>query len=157
MWAVTEAGVSASQLEKELEHLNKLTKNETSYVMALAANVNHRLKQTEQAKKLAEQLASMQEKTNGRVNKPGSTIVYSGNAEVEATALAMLAWMRIDPKTYQSNIELGKKFLDSSLSPYGYGNTQGTSLTLKAMNMYNTEFAPAPSDGAPVLTVVSVP
>lgn len=155
MWAITEAGVTAGKVEKELEHLNNLTKNDTTYVMALAANVNHRLKKTEQAKSLADKLTSFQEKTNGRVTKPGSTIVYSGSAEVEATALAMLAWMRIDPKAYNSNIELAKKFLDSSLSPYGYGNTQGTSLTLKAMNMYNTEFALPPTEGAPVLTVVS--
>jgi hypothetical protein len=154
MWAVTEAGVSASKLEKELERLNKLAGDGHSYVVALAAIVNQRVKQTEQAKKLADILVDLQGK-GGNVTKPGSTIVYSGNAEVESTALSMIAWMKIDPKAYRLNIELAKKFLDSQLSPYGYGNTQGTSLTLKAVNMYNTDFAPAPAEGDPVLQVVS--
>ncbi len=81
MWAITEAGVSASQVEKELEHLNKLTEQGQSYVMALAAIVNHRLKKSEQAKKLTDKLASMQE-TGGSVKQPGSTIVYSVSAEL---------------------------------------------------------------------------
>jgi len=67
----------------------------------------------------------------------------------------MLAWMNIDVKAYRSNIELAKKYLDGSLSPYGYGNTQGTSLTLKAMNMYNTELAEPATEDEPVLQVVS--
>ncbi len=67
----------------------------------------------------------------------------------------MLAWMKVDAKTYRPNIELAKKYLNGSLSPYGYGNTQGTSLTLKAMNMYNTELAD-PAAAAPVVSVVSL-
>lgn len=63
--------------------------------------------------------------------------------------------MNIDVKAYRSNIELAKKYLDGSLSPYGYGNTQGTSLTLKAMNMYNTELAEPATEDEPVLQVVS--
>ncbi len=139
MWAITEAGIGANQLEKELARLNEMTQESGmgTYVMALAANVNHRLKQNEQAKKLCDKLASLQEK-NGRVPNAGSTIVYSGSPEVESTALSMLAWMKVDPKAYASNIETAKKYLDSTLSPYGYGNTQATSLTLKAMNVYNT-------------------
>ena len=81
MWAITEAGVSASQLEKELEHLHKLTEQGQSYVMALAAIVNHRLKKNELAKKLTDKLASMQE-TGGNVKQPGSTIVYSVSLRV---------------------------------------------------------------------------
>jgi hypothetical protein len=67
----------------------------------------------------------------------------------------MLAWIKIDSKAYLTNIELARKFLNGSLSPYGYGNTQGTSMTLKAINMYNTELAVESSQGAPVITVVS--
>lgn len=66
----------------------------------------------------------------------------------------MIAWMRIDPVAYRLNIESAKKWLGGQLSPYGYGNTQATSLTLKAINMYNTDIGDsAPGQG--VLSVVS--
>ena len=76
MWAVTEAGIDAGKLEKELEHLNKLAEQGHSYVVALAAIVNKRLKKNEQAKKLGDKLVSLQDK-QGSVTNPGSTIVYS--------------------------------------------------------------------------------
>jgi hypothetical protein len=77
MWALTEAGVSASQLEKELAHLNKLAEQGNSYVMALAALTNQRLKHHDHAKKLADKLASMQNTPAGSLKQPGSTIVHS--------------------------------------------------------------------------------
>jgi hypothetical protein len=66
----------------------------------------------------------------------------------------MIAWMRIDPAAYRVNIEAAKKWIGGQLSPYGYGNTQATSLTLKAINMYNTELGGSSSTQG-VLSVVS--
>jgi hypothetical protein len=57
---------------------------------------------------------------------------------------------------YLPNIELARKFLTGSLSPYGYGNSQGTSLTLKAINTYNIEIAGDNTQGSPVISVVCI-
>jgi hypothetical protein len=77
MWALAEAGVSGIQLEKELAHLNKLAEQGNSYVMALAALANHRLRNHGQAKMLADKLTSMQDMPEGSLKQPGSTIVHS--------------------------------------------------------------------------------
>ena len=81
----------------------------------------------------------MQNVTSGAVEGADSSITNSrgNNLKTETTALAVLAWLNIDPAFYSPSIEIGIGYLMQSVKDGGrYGSTQATVLAIKALVKY---------------------
>jgi hypothetical protein len=151
-WALLESAErpaeQARELSKEIASLKAAAeKSQSSYVVALAANVLALAKDTGEARKLMARLAEKQGK-DGVVEGGTQSIVGSSGEtlQIETTALAVLAWLR-EP-AYAGNVERSMKFLASSCDGGRYGSTQSTVLALRAIVTYDKARAAKRAPGA---------
>jgi uncharacterized protein YfaS (alpha-2-macroglobulin family) len=139
LWALLETG--ARGLEREIAAFKTAaTASQNSYVVALGANVAALSGDRNAARKLAERLASRQNKS-GAVDGGTASIVGSEGESlvIETTALATLAWLR-DP-TFSGAVERAMKFLADSSQDGRYGSTQSTVLALRAIVAHDQQRA----------------
>ena len=138
LWTLLESGTNPAELSREIEHLKKLAlQSKDSYLCALGANILFLAKDHENAVRLASALADSQEK-NGSVSGAVHSITCSGGESlaVETTSLAVIAWLRIDPK-FMPRTEAAMKWIFERCKNGRFGSTQSTVLALKAVNAYD--------------------
>jgi len=138
-WALLENGQQG--LEKEIEAVKTAgAQSNNSYAVALAANVASLSGDKTAAESLMKKLAAKQNKTGGVDGATASIVGSGGEAlEIEATALATLAWLR-DPQL-AGNVERSMKYLADSCKGGRYGSTQSTVLALRAIVEYDKQRA----------------
>jgi A-macroglobulin complement component/TonB-dependent receptor-like protein/MG2 domain-containing protein/alpha-2-macroglobulin family protein/A-macroglobulin receptor len=132
LWAMSEAGYS-DKLEKEMDRqYDLILKKNDPYLMALLCNALF-LANDSRAEVLVEKLIHMQKSNGGWAGAERSVSYSKGkNLEIETTALAFLALA----KSVQSRPAIEQNALNyllKSRNQYGYGSTQSTVLTLKAI------------------------
>jgi alpha-2-macroglobulin-like protein len=143
VWALTESERTAekkSDLKKEVDALAKASKDgalaKDSYYLGLLANVLWNVDRKAEATEVLKTLVSLQSKT-GELKGASTSITNSHgeSLEIEATALAVMAWLKgNEAGTYREAITNGCKFIGSKRSAHGaFGATQSTILALKAL------------------------
>ncbi|MEY4927903.1 MAG: hypothetical protein RI894_2339, partial [Bacteroidota bacterium] len=130
-WAMTEAGFG-SELKPEIENVVEVAKKEKDpYVIALAALACANAK-NENADKLMAILLESQAKDGSFTGLKHSVTASTGHAlAIETTSLAALAMMKTKKGLGKLDAAIG--FLKAGKTAFGYGNTQATVLTLKAI------------------------
>jgi hypothetical protein len=136
VYSLTEAGFGAN-LTAEIEGVyQSATASKDPYQMALLANILYNTKD-KRADEVLKNLLNLQTENGAWEGKKHSITVSTGQGlHIETTALAILAALKANEKAALA-IQKGAKFLISSRSQGGFGNTQSTVLALKAL----TEFA----------------
>jgi hypothetical protein len=120
-----------------------------AYYVALAANVLLLRNDRETAHKLLDRLKDKHLK-DGAVTGAVTSITNSGgrDLEVEATALALLGWMRANDRTYAAAIKESVKWISQQRNGYGaFQSTQSTVLALKALTLHARKNAHPPEGG----------
>lgn len=153
-YSVAEAGL-AQGFEKELEvALKNAREANDPYILALAANTLAAVPaHAADAKTAVERLAGMQ-KDGGPWGGADHSITRSSgvNLDIETTALAMLALMKVGG--HEDKVRGAVEWLGKNRSGYGqWGATQATVLALKAMTDYAVRSRATPSDGSVTLVI----
>src|SRR5690606_5770349 len=145
-WALLEAGEKG--LEPEINAVREMAGTaQDSYILALAANVLALAGDEAGAKKIGAELVKKQGKDGG-IDGAKTTITCSGGEalQIEATSLAVLAWLR-DPAR-DGEVEKSIKFLADSCKGGRYGSTQSTVLALRAIVAYDRSRAKPKAPGS---------
>ncbi|MDR2916723.1 MAG: TonB-dependent receptor plug domain-containing protein [Tannerella sp.] len=164
MYALTETGVSYSEIEKAYQYSLKEAENSRDlYRMSLMALAARNLKRMDEYKRLVSYFEdAARPDPYFKEIKVQTTIVSSSyqHAVVEAVALWAVALIR-DASSDVRMIEQCINFISSRRTGYGYGNTQATSLALKALTDYAVHFMKSNEDGVMSLmvngTAVTIP
>jgi uncharacterized protein YfaS (alpha-2-macroglobulin family) len=136
-WALLESKADPKELATEVGWIRKnVATSANSYAVALAANVMALAGDDAAAKSFMDKLAAKQTDA-GRVDGSTTSVIGSGGEalQIEATALAALAWMR-DP-AYTGNVEKSIKWLCEVCKGGRFGSTQSTVLSLRAIVTYD--------------------
>ncbi len=148
VWALLEGGESAEGLRKEIDAVVKNAREQKDdYLKALAANILWLSQRPQEARELAKALEADQ-KPDGSLANPGTTITCSGelSQRLECAALAALAWTRCGAE-FVLPLERTMKLLAESCQDGKFGSTQSTVLVLKAINAYDSAFAKPAAEG----------
>ena len=118
-----------------------------SYVVALAANIAALAGDKDNLKTLLSKLAHAQT-DDGSVSGATTSIVGSGGQAlaIEATGLAMLAWLRDD--NFAPQVEKGIQWIVEQCKGGRYGSTQSTVLALRAIVEYDKSRATPKAPGS---------
>lgn len=151
VWALTEAKYG-KEISKEIEAaVQQAEKSQDPYQLALVANALFNMNDA-RANKLTADLAKTQNADGSFKGKSSSVTNSTGKALlVETTALATLA-------IYKSKSNIGQaqkaiEYLKTAKDYYGYGSTQGTVLTLKALIEHTRQNKRTAEDGSIVVLV----
>jgi len=148
LWSLARSGLlSWSELENEATWLASRVQQEPTasdpYVLALASNIFMGTSDSKLALETVTRLASMQNTTSGCIShEPDYSTITSSLGKsrvVEATALAVLAWLQ-SPATVPYAAS-GIRCLASSMENRVYGSTQATALSLQAIVAYSEQVA----------------
>src|SRR5690606_2896186 len=93
---------------------------------------------TREALPLLQKVADAQ-KEDGHVAGAQTSITSSSGRtlQIETTALAVLAWLRANPGTFNPNVQKAIRWIGQQRGGYGgFGATQSTILALKALIAY---------------------
>jgi uncharacterized protein YfaS (alpha-2-macroglobulin family) len=138
VWSLTESGKD-DDVTKELQALtDQAEKSKDPYFLALVANSLINRARTADGKKLLEKVAAAQ-KEDGHLDGETTSITHSAgrDLQIETTALAVLGWLKANPGTFQQPLSKAIKWLGQQRGGYGgFGSTQATILTLKALIAY---------------------
>jgi hypothetical protein len=138
VWALTESGKD-DDITKELAALTEQAeKTKDPYFLALVANSLINRARTADGKKLLEKVAG-QQKEDGHLDAERTSITHSSgrDLQIETTALAVLGWLKANPGAFQQPLAKAIKWLGQQRGGYGgFGSTQATILTLKALIAY---------------------
>jgi hypothetical protein len=138
VWSLTESGKD-DDVTKELQALSDVAqKSNDPYFLALVANSLINRARTADGTKLLEKVVAAQ-KEDGHLNGETTSITHSSgrDLEIETTALAVLGWLKANPGTFQQPLSKAIKWLGQQRGGYGgFGSTQATILTLKALIGY---------------------
>ncbi len=150
-WAMTEAGF-ASELKPEIENVIAVAKKEKDpYVVALAALACANAK-NENADKLMAILLESQVQDGSFTGLKHSVTASSGHAFVmETTSLAALAMMKTKKGLGKLDAAIG--YLKKGKTEFGYGNTQATVLTLKAI-LEHTKYSKHPAEAGDMVVYI---
>ncbi|WP_439627825.1 alpha-2-macroglobulin family protein [Gemmata sp.] len=152
VWALVESDPDDAEkldLKREIAAIKAEALNESStggkdsYFVALVANVLLHRGDREAAHKLLDRL---QEKntSGGAVTGAVTSITRSGgrDLDIEATALAMLGWLRANDPKYATTVKAATKWISQQRGGRGgFGSTQSTILALKALTVYAKKMA----------------
>jgi len=164
VWALVESDPEDTEkldLKKEIEALKKQAMNEDSaagkdaYFLALTANILLQRGDRETAYRLLDRLQKKHLK-GGAVTGAETSITRSGgrDLEIETTALALLGWLRANDPTYAPAVKEATRWISQQRGGYGgFGSTQSTILTLKALSLYAKKFAHPAESGEFVLKI----
>lgn len=135
VWALTESK-SEGDLETELKALQKQAEtSKDAYFLSLVGNSLMNRDQTKEALAILQKVVEQQAK-DGSLNAATTSITGSGgrNLKIETTALAVLGWLKADRGTFEEPIRKAVEWLGQQRNPHGgFGTTQATILTLKAL------------------------
>ncbi len=142
-WALSEAGYGSKIDDEITKSYEEAISSGDAYMLALLSNTllanadKRYLEVNEQLLKVAQANGSFKGKFHSIVHSTGD------NLQIEATALTITALVGAiadakNKKEYEAAIQKGISFLLSSKTPGGFGNTQGTVLTLRALQKYST-------------------
>ena len=132
VWALTESG--QKEIDKEVEFAVDLgRKSDDPYVIALSAATAINYKQEAAGRELLKKLSGRQQ-PDGHLTGTQSSITRSGGVslDVETTALAALAWLKLPEFMPQANTGIDW-ILKSRQGTGGFGSTQATIMALKAL------------------------
>ncbi len=153
IWSLTESGVDAKTLEKEIEAIRtQAATSKDAYYLGLAANILVNVGDADGAAKVGAKLSEHQTK-EGVVDGAKTSITRSGGdgLRIETTSLAILAWLRIPEQT--ARCEKAMHWMMERCKAGRFGSTQSTVMALKAINAYDAARAAPKKDGA-ILVVV---
>jgi hypothetical protein len=147
VWALVESDPDDAErldLKKEIEALKTLALKENSppgkdaYFLALTANIMLNRGDRETANRMLDRLQTKHLKA-GAVTGAVTSITRSGgrDLEIETTALALLGWVRANDPAYAPAVKETTRWISQQRGGFGgYGSTQSTILTLKALALY---------------------
>jgi hypothetical protein len=147
VWALVESDpddIEKLDLKKEIDALKTQAMNENSaagkdaYFLALTANIMLLRGDRETAYRLLDRLQKKHLKA-GAVTGAVTSITRSGgrDLEIETTALAVLGWLRANDPTYLPAVKEATRWISQQRGGYGgFGSTQSTILTLKALALF---------------------
>jgi hypothetical protein len=139
VWALTESGKD-DDVNRELNALNEQAKtSKDPYFLALVGNSLLNRSRSGEALALLTTLVGLQ-KPDGHLDAAQTSITGSGgrDLQIETTALTVLAWIKAQ-RPDQFNVALQKaiKWIGQQRGGYGgFGSTQSTILTMKALIAY---------------------
>jgi hypothetical protein len=138
VWALTEGG-KGEDVSKQLEALQERAKTSSDpYFLALVANSLINRGQARDALPLLKKLTDAQ-KDDGRLEALETSITGSGgrDLQIETTSLALLAWLKANPASFNGPIQKGVRWVGQQRGGHGaFGSTQSTILALKALIAY---------------------
>jgi hypothetical protein len=139
VWALTE-GNSSDDLTLELNALGEQAKNSTDpYFLALVANAFLNREKNEAAIAYLQKLVELQ-KSDGRLEATATSITGSGgrDLQIETTALTVMAWLKAKrPDQFNVATQKAVNWIGQQRGGRGgFGSTQSTILTLKALIAY---------------------
>ena len=139
VWALTE-GSPDDDVTKELDALLAQAKtSKDPYFLALVANSLINRSRHAEANDLLKAIAELQ-KDDGHLDAAQTSITGSGgrDLQIETTALAILGWLKANnPAEFTANTLKSVKWIGQQRGGYGgFGSTQSTILTLKALIAY---------------------
>ncbi len=164
VWALVESDPTDAEkldLKAEIAALKAEALNASStggkdaYFVALTANVLLLRNDRETAYKLLDRLKEKHLK-NGEVTGAVTSVTNSGGRDlaIEATALALLGWLRANDPTYATTIKDATKWLAQQRGGYGgFGSTQSTIMALKALALHAKKSAHPAEAGRLALVV----
>ncbi len=138
VWALTEGGKD-EDVSAQLTALQERAKTSADpYFLALVANSLINRGQTRDALPLLKKLIDAQ-KDDGRLEALETSITGSGgrDLQIETTSLALLAWLKANPATFNGAIRKSVRWIGQQRGGHGaFGSTQSTILALKALIAY---------------------
>lgn len=149
-WALSEAKLPAESFAKELDHvLEEALKSEKSkdpYFLGLTALALYNVGRKSDGDSLSQLLVALQNE-NGAVHGAHNpnmhdtrftsiTCSYGEGLLLEASSLAILAWIKGDAK-FRPNVEQSMQWVASKCKDGRFGSTQSTILALKAIIEYD--------------------
>jgi len=155
LWALAEVGETG--LTKEIAALKASAQaTKDSYVIALAANVLWKSGDLDEARRLLARLSGLQGKDGALTGAQASITRSGGNSlKIEATALAVLAWLRSGE--HVKNTEAAMRWMSAQCRGGRFGSTQATILALKAVIAYDESRARVTRPGTVVLLLNGQP
>ncbi len=139
VWALTEAG-GKDDLDAELRALEDRAKtSKDPYFLALVANSLLNRGRSEEGVALLKTVAAAQ-KPDGHLDAERTSITGSAgrDLQIETTALALLGWLKANrPGDFTEPVRRAADWVGRQRGPRGgFGSTQATVLTLKALIAY---------------------
>ena len=139
VWALTESG-KEDDVTRELNAVAEQAKTSTDpYFLALVANSLLNRGRPGEAVDLLKKLAEAQ-KPDGHLDAAQTSITGSGgrDLQIETTALSVLAWIKAKrPDVFNVAAQKAVRWIGRQRGGYGgFGSTQSTILTLKALIAY---------------------
>lgn len=138
VWALAESGHEGEDLKKGMSFLKKKAGDlNDPYVLSLACNAYASIEPESQftaelMKKLAKKAKTKADEAYWPTSIQTGTFSKGKSANIETTALATLACLRV--KGYENLANKGISFLVKNKDPHGtWGTTQGTILAMKAL------------------------
>jgi len=158
VWALLESGEKPESLKKEIAAIKKQAiKSSDNYIVSLAANILYLAGDNTGATTLSKKLAAAVNK-EGAISGAVTSITQSGGDAlvIEATSLALLAWLKDDAQ-WAAQVEVSMKWLFEQIKSGRFGSTQSTILALKAINAYDAARAKPKNPGSVQLFVDGKP
>ncbi len=149
LWAVTEADAAVGntqdtdkQLHDELSRLESVAQaSDDAYLLALSAAALANVNRDAAAKRLLEKLAALQAADGSLTGRTSVTQSGGKSLQVETTALAVIAWSKLDGWP-DSSKRAATWLVASRDGRGGFGSTQATVLALKALLAFGNTAAP---------------
>ena len=156
VWALTE-GSADDDITKELNELLKQAKtSKDPYFLALVANSLINRSRHDEANALLKTITGAQ-KEDGHLDAAQTSITGSGgrDLQIETTALGILAWLKAsNPAEFTMPTMKAVKWIGQQRGGYGgFGSTQSTILTLKALIAFTKANKKTPEAGELTLFV----
>jgi hypothetical protein len=149
VWSLTESGKD-DEITKELNVLHEQAKtSKDPYFLSLVANSLINRARTTDAVVLLKKVSDLQ-KPDGHLDAEQTSITGSGgrDLQIETTSLALLAWLKANPGTFNASVQKAIKWLGQQRGGYGgFGSTQSTILALKALILYTKVNKKTPEAG----------
>lgn len=147
VYALAEAGYKDIRKEADAAFASAMG-DKDPYKLALMANAMYALGDASRGNQALSALLSAQSGDGSFTGKKHS-VTYSTDQSltIETTALSCMAMMKAGT-AHEASLQKAVKFLMSSRGSYGgFGSTQGTILSLKALTQYSEHSARTPEDG----------
>ncbi|MCW3787391.1 TonB-dependent receptor plug domain-containing protein [Plebeiibacterium sediminum] len=155
VYAFSESGVGVANYEKELDKAwNEALKSKDAYRMALMANACLNINDKEKAQPIIDYLVERIDKGGVEKLKASHSIVRSWgkSLNVEVAALTAMALMKNGEEYFKELLTL-MDYIFGARSYGGFGSTQATVLSLKAITQYASIINRFPEDGTVHLTI----
>ena len=148
VYALSESGYT--QLDTEFTRAyQEAMESRDAYRLAVMANAAYNLKRTQEGNKLLGTLnKQVQKRGLGDLEAEESIVkAYGKSLQTEITALLLMAHLK-SPDQNVSRIKEAVKYLMNARDDYGFGSTQATILSLKALTQYTVKMGSGAKKGS---------